>query len=264
MPTPITVATANTHWGRAVQVSDGLQSLSKVDILLLQEVGGFQKKTLEKQLGKVNFRLMCSAPQFGLAIAIRQKSPLVYIPNSTTQHRLAKMSFLERKIVQTITHNAPAFTERGMLSAQVKTPEGFQFTVATAHPTTPISTLPKARHRQIVTLQKLLGKKYANMPLILGGDMNHYRGPRAVDLKMHTLANLTPIELGIEPTWYVRGSKQEKILALAARVLRQPLDIFNGQHDIILYRKKHFTPTKVEVRDIYSDHRAVIAVFSTR
>ena len=91
--------------------------------------------------------------------------------------------------------------------------------------------------------------------------MNHYPSPRKIDRKLHTSTSLTPVHLGTAPTWYVHGSKQEKLLRLAAKVSGRPLDSFNGQHDIILYKNQGFTPIKTKVVDIPSDHRAILSTF---
>lgn len=261
-PQVITIATANTQWGRAIQAPHSFGSLSKVDILLLQEMFNFERKPLKKQLGKVGFRILCDAPEYGLTIAIRLTSPLAYVPRSAQKHTLAQLNRLEQLFMQAITPQPLAFTKRGVLSAKLSLPNGTVITIANTHPTTPVALQPAARSRQIRTLQKLISTRYTTDKLILGGDMNHYPRPRKVDHQLHLANHLTPVDLQGEPTWYVRGSKQEKLLSLVAGISRRPLESFNGQHDIILYRKEHFTPISTEVRDIYSDHRAVITAFT--
>lgn len=262
----ISIATANTCFGRAVQTPNSLCPLSKVDVLLLQELYSFNRAILKKQLLKIGFRIVCAAPEFGLVIALRIKSPLRYVPRSAQKHRLAKLGWLERIVIQRATRDPYAddyhvFLERGLLSAALQTPDGRRLTIATTHPTTPLATQYRARYRQIVTLQSLLEQHYLKSPLILGGDMNHYPKPKKVDRTLHETLQLRPIDIGNEPTWRAQGSKQERLLSLVAFISRRPLNDYDGQHDIILYREKYFTSINTDVRDIDSDHRAVIATF---
>ncbi|HEU5121558.1 MAG TPA: endonuclease/exonuclease/phosphatase family protein [Candidatus Saccharimonadales bacterium] len=257
----ITVATANTHFGRALRISAGLTPLHSADILLLQEVFDISEAALEHLLAASHFTLIHAAPKFGLAIAIRTAAGLRLLPGTIQEHRLAKASRPEQFIIQKATRSPLIFTERGVISCQLATPNGKVVTIANVHPTTPIATTPRARHRQIKRLTRVLTQFYHNSPLILGGDMNHYPRPRKIDLALHKTTSLTPVELGTTPTWYARGSKEERLLAFAARAIRRPLEHFNGQHDIILYRETYFIPIHIEVVDIPSDHRAIIATF---
>lgn len=258
----ITVATANTYFGQALHTPGGLAPVRHADIWLLQEVF-IEPPRLKTSLKKQGFTLLYAAPHFGLAIAINKSSSLKPIANSAQKHQLAPMSKLEQRVVKKAHKQPLSLLGRGMISHQLKTINGEQFTVATAHPTTPVSLPPHARYRQIQSLKRTLRDYYARTALILGGDMNHYPGPKKVDYTLHHAASLTPINLGSAPTWHVRGSKQEKYIAPIARLLRKPLNAFDGQHDIILYKESRFTPVEVTVMDIDSDHRAIVATFKT-
>jgi endonuclease/exonuclease/phosphatase (EEP) superfamily protein YafD len=264
MTSSFTLATANTHFGRTLYTPNGLGAVKSADILLLQEVFTLPTRELKTILTHYGFVLLHTVPAFGLVIAMRKTSYLQPLPHSLREHRLGKITRPEQFIVKRATRSPLVFTERGVITCQFSTVNNQIITVANVHPTTPIAATPRARHRQIKRLARVVAHFYPHSPLIVGGDMNHYPRPRKVDLAFHKVTSLTPIQLGSTPTWYARGSKEEKVLALAAKVLRRPLEDFNGQHDIILYRKMHFTPLRAKVVDIPSDHRAIIATFELK
>jgi endonuclease/exonuclease/phosphatase family metal-dependent hydrolase len=258
----ITVATANTHFGQMIRADDGLEPVAHADIILFQEVFNGEVNNLANRLQDTGFTLLHNAPQFGLAIALRNSSPLQFITGSAQEHRLAAMGRIERMVVEKTTGRPLTFNERGLISCTLKNSRGQHITVATTHPTTPIAAKPGARRTQITRLKDLLVDIYANDHLILGGDMNHYPNPRKIDKKLHLSTQLTPVELADEPTWYARGSKEELLFKLPAFLLRRSIDEFDGQHDIILYRRPSLEVTSLKVVDIPSDHRAIVASFS--
>jgi len=255
-----TVATANTYFGKAIRTTGGLTPIKNADVILFQEVFTPKANRLDTILTDMGFTLVHAAPRFGLAIALKNNTNLKYVEGSLQEHCLAKMPAVEKLYIEKAMRLPLVLIERGLISCQIvigKQP----VTIATVHPTTPVSAKPRARYRQIVTLGKIISRHYANDALILGGDMNHYPRPRSVDHAFHTKTDLSPVDLGSEPTWYAKGSKQERILSVLSKFLRRPLDHFNGQHDIILYRKHAFRPIKTEVVDIPSDHRSIITTF---
>lgn len=256
----LTVATANTYFGKAIRTDGGLAPLKSADVILFQEVFTPKANRLDTILADMGFTLVHATPRFGLAIALKNNKHLKYVEGSLQEHCLAKMPAIEKLYIEKAMRLPVVLIERGLISCQIMV--GKQpVTVATVHPTTPVSAKPRARYRQIVTLGKIISRHYASDALILGGDMNHYPRPRSVDHAFHAKADLSPVNLGNEPTWYARGSKQERILSALSKVLRRPLEYFNGQHDIILYRKHIFCPIKTEVVDIPSDHRSIITTF---
>lgn len=258
----ITIATANTHFGQMLRTEGGLDPVARADVILFQEVFNAEVDGLLRCLQKAGFTLLHCAPQFGLAIALRNGSPLQFISGSAQEHRIAEMGIIERMVIEKATGRSLVFNERGIISCTLADNRGRHTTVATAHPTTPLAIKPRARHQQIVKLKSLLNEKYTNDRLILGGDMNHYPRPRKIDMSLHRSANLTPVNLGDTPTWYVRDSKEEFLFKLPSFLLRRSIDTFNGQHDIILYRQPSLRVDAIEVVDIPSDHRAIIASFS--
>lgn len=257
----LTVTTANTHWGRMLYTSGGLEPVAKTDVLLLQEVTEPEKHNLEGRLRSLGFEIVHLASRFGLVIAIRTGAGLKFMPNSAQEHLLQKMRPVEQKLVEFVAKHS-SIRERGLIAAKFIMTSGRHITIANTHPTTPVALRPRDRAIQISRLSKILGNPYYDGVLILAGDMNHYPKPKRVDEIMRTKARLVRVDIGTEPTWYARGSKQEKWLKIPARLLRRSIDDFNGQHDAVLYRGEGMQPTSVEVMDIPSDHRAVSVEFT--
>ena len=258
-PLQLTVATANTYFGQLINTPDGLASFSSVDILLLQEVFNLQDNDLSPVLQKAGFTLLHAAPQFGLAIAYRQSPLHTPLSESIREFSLAKLTNIERHVIEKATRTPLTPNERGLITCKVRYGNGQHFIIATTHPTTPISIKSRARYRQVKKLWHILATNFSDMPLIIGGDMNHYPGPRKIDKAFHAAMQLTPVEIGQEPTWRVQGSKQEKLLSLAARLLQKEINDFDGQHDTILYTTRAISSRHSKVVDIASDHRAIIA-----
>jgi endonuclease/exonuclease/phosphatase (EEP) superfamily protein YafD len=261
--TRITVATANTHFGQMVNANDGFAPVAAADILLLQEVYSPKTTTLKTRLNQAGFTLVHYAPQFGLAIALRDASEVRFVPGSTKEHILAKMGRLEHGVIKKAVADAFESHQRGFISCDV-TIGHTSLTLINVHPTTPVGIPLGARRKQIAALARLLIAHYAHRTIIVGGDMNHYQGPQTIDKILHSSTNLTPITIGKEPTWYALGSKQEPLLKVASFFTRRPLDRFNGQHDIILYSSHLLHEQMTAVVDISSDHRAVIATLSVQ
>ncbi|HEX4662356.1 MAG TPA: endonuclease/exonuclease/phosphatase family protein [Candidatus Saccharimonadales bacterium] len=257
-----TLATANTHFADMIRASDGLKPLQGVDILTFQEVIDREGYNLEAILAQAGFTLIHVATRFGLAIAIRSNLKLKFVPGSMREYRLQKMGLVERRLVQRSAKPSQPqqYTERGLIAAKFVMQNGQELIVATTHPVVPI--MPHARRAQIIRIGQLLDESYFDGQLILSGDMNHYPKPRPIDKKMRHEARLLAVDLNNEPTWYARGSKQEKYLQLVAYLQRRQIEDFNGQHDTILYRGGKIKPVSVKVADIVSDHRAIIARFS--
>jgi endonuclease/exonuclease/phosphatase family metal-dependent hydrolase len=256
------IATANTRWGSMVYTPAGLTPVASAGILLLQEVTEPERYDLAGRLRAAGFELVHCTSRFGLAIAVRTDSGLRLVPGSIQERLLQKMSPIEQWLTERIVKHPPGIRERGLITAKFTTLSGRQITVVNTHPITPIAVRPRARKVQIARIGTILADPYYSGMLILAGDMNHYPGPKKIDEAMRATAKLTRVNLGLEPTWYVRGSKQEKWFTIPAHLLHKPIDSYNGQHDVVLYRGKGLRSTSVKVVDIPSDHRAIVATFS--
>lgn len=252
------IATANTQFSRMLLTPNGLAPFKGVDVLTLQEVVE-PEDTIKKILAKAGFQTIHAAAKFGLVIAVRSQSKIKLVRGTIKECSLQKMGRLETQLVRRSIGRVHQFNERGLLAIKLITPEGQRFTVATTHPTVPI--LPRARRTQINNIRDLLQEDYFESQLILTGDMNHYPRPKAVDQKLRLQASLLAVDLHGEPTWYARGSEQEKYLRIAARLRRRQIEAYNGQHDSILYRGS-LKPSNTKVIDIASDHRAIITSFN--
>lgn len=259
-PSPrITIATANTQWGQALQEADSLKSLKDADVLLLQEAINVRDQEVVAQLSRHGFSIVHAAERFGLAIALRDSSSLALDPRSLRERRLQKMGLIERQLTQRSSGRSHGYREHGMIAAKFKTSDGQVLTIVNVHPTVPVKSVD--RRAQIRKLSQELRDDYYIGPLIVAGDMNHFYGPTAVDRRMHAESDLRSVDLNNEPTWYARGSGQEKYLKISAFIFRRPIEYYNGYHDIILYRGATLQTVLTKVVDIQSDHRAVIARF---
>jgi len=252
------IATANTHWSRMLAADDGLQPLASADILLLQEVIN-PDAALEECLNQAGFTLISIQSSCGLAIALRTNSGLTFMPHSVKTRQLQPMKRFERYAAQRWAKQSHQFTERGMLAAKFTTKGGSVLTLVNVHPSAPVQ--PLSRATQIKLIGQELTDPYYTDNLIVAGDMNHYRGPTVTDERMRQKAHLQRVDLHGEPTWYARGSKQEKYFKADAFFTRRPIAYYNGYHDAVLYRGKGLALTSVRVVDVQSDHRAIVARF---
>lgn len=256
----LTVATVNTHWGSLLHAADGLDPVADADIVLLQEVIDPDNDCREDLLEAAGFTLVYAAGRFGLAILARTATQFQMVPGSLREHLLQKMDAVEIRLMQRWAGRPHGFTEHGMISARFTTPDKKVVTVANVHPSMPVK--PVARSIQVSLMAGLLtGSDYAG-PLVVAGDMNHYRRPGLVDEAMRKSASLVRVDLGEEVTWQARGTGQEILLGALARLQKRPTTDFDGQLDAVLYRGDGLELSSAAVVDVKSDHRAVITTFS--
>lgn len=259
--TGLRVATANTYESRMLYYSHGLKPFLEngVDVLLMQEVLSIPREYLEERLARDGYSLTLFDEATGLAIATYQDS--LYRPEQDSvrsdeiQRAERAGEFMRKKGLPL----GNRLRQRGMIATRL-TDGHHKLTVVTSHPI--IFLRAHARAKQVKNIStRLQDPWYQEAPLILGGDMNHYPGPRQVDRRMYEATGLSMVEI-IEPTWRIRGSKHEWLAAIGSSVLRKSMEDFDAQLDALLYRDLEVCDTSVI--DIVSDHRAVIATFEPR
>lgn len=233
-------------------INDGLARLGTADVLLLQEVKT-DATTLESLLHKnTDLELALVGEGLGLAIAVKPWLKL----KGTYEEILQKRGIVGRSVARTFSTREMAkfrLRARGMIGVSLETPQERALTVLTTHPTVPVRFA--ARRLQV----ELIGSKVADIadPVVLAGDMNHWPGPRKVDLAMHETAGLSMVETD-GPTYYVNQSRH----AWLGRIGMGSL--ISGQLDAMLYRGDGLTPVQTELIDIPSDHRAISTTFSVQ
>jgi endonuclease/exonuclease/phosphatase (EEP) superfamily protein YafD len=253
----IIVASANTHESRMLRHPDGLSPFTAkaADVLLLQEVLGMEENEVSNRLGADNFELVHCVPALGLAIAISKDSGARVEQEMTDTTILHRTTRLER--VLKFSQASYRLRERGMLGARLKFGPDTELTVATTHPIIFIRSI--SRGRQVTAMGNALCRPfYDTERLIVGGDMNHYPGPRKVDIKAQHQAHLDRVTLDA-PSWCIEGSRHEWIARLGSFATGKALNSFDAELDAILYRG--VIPIASTVVDICSDHKAIIAEF---
>ncbi|HTE22431.1 MAG TPA: hypothetical protein VK674_05325 [Candidatus Limnocylindria bacterium] len=259
-PTEITVASANTHFGRLLTSEKGLEPLSEADVLLLQEVT-HKGYDLCKELARASYKVVHAVGACGLAIALHEDSNFGVVEGSQREDVLQAPGAMARQLVKRVpTMFAHCLWQRSVIAAKLKGPDGQKLTAAATHLVIPLRS--HGREAQVTRMGEVLRHPYYDGPLILGGDMNHYPGPQAVDLKMREISNLREVDTNGEPTWRMRSSKQQWWGTAKGALQRETLDAYDGQLDDMLYRGDGLVPQgKAKVVDVESDHRAVIARF---
>lgn len=248
----ITVATANTFFGKAIQAESGLKELSQADVLLLQELYSPTAYGLEASLDKQGFDLIAAGGHFGLGIALRQDSKIKYIEGTVRESVLQKLGGFGLTLTKKYARHHIEFTDRGIIAAQFVTQGGAKLTLASTH--LPVVTAPRKRALFLKQLAAELEEPYYKGDgLILAGDMNHYPKAKRVDLDFRRQANLQAVDIGNDFTW---PSKNTGYLESKLNKL------YCGQFDDILYRGDDIQLFDHEVIDIESDHRAIIATFN--
>lgn len=254
----VTVATANEQFGRMIREPGGFDAIQHADVLLLQEALDAPDRT-EEYLRCGGFTLAHREPELGLAIAVGMDGP--FYPVHASQRTIELSPAISDKGGQRESVFAKRFRARGLIG--VKLFNAFyntEITVATAHPVVPVRFA--ARAKQIRAMGRALQDSYFAGPLILGGDMNHYPAPRAVDYDVAEAAGMERVDIGSAATWKMEGSNSERLGRVAAFVTRKRLGDFDGQLDALLYRGDGMTVQDASVEEIESDHRAIIATFS--
>lgn len=259
MSETFTVATANTHEGRMLRDADGLAPFTDggVDTLLMQEVLGVDQPDLEARLLQDNYTLAHFDRPSGLAIAVNRDSAFQTQEGSERTEVLQAAEKIGEVARRLNIDMANRLRQRGLIAVKLASAES-TVTVATTHPIVFVRAL--ARAKQVGAIGEVLDDEYyRDDPLVVGGDMNHYPGPRKVDLRMHAATGLTAVEFD-EATWRIAGSRHHWLAAIGSRVTGREIDSFDAELDAILYRG--LVAGKNSVVDITSDHRAAISDFS--
>lgn len=243
----LTVATSNTHFG------DDMRPPGQADIVLYQEAID-TPENLEKKIG--DGYVVHAAGEYGLALAAREGSDFRLVPGSVKTHELGKMGRVERRLAQRWAGRSHEMTAHGMQSAKFRNEAGHEVTVVNTRVTVPAK--PIARRRQIRRAGRILSSDEYSGNIIVGGDRNHFPGPKRSDRKMQERANLTQVDLGDQPTWRARHSRAYRALA---RVRRRPIESYDAQPDVLLHRGQNVTAVEARVVDTNSDHRAIIGRF---
>ena len=236
MTKALRVITTNTAYGNALN-QENIYALGTPDIVLAQEVLGFKEYNLEKNLGSIGLTVSVFHAESGLLIA-------------TNPDRIKTLDARYSEIYPSNPLNGvlsafnmkPRFRERGLLLAQLQH-EGDTFIVATAHPIVCIRAL--ARRRQVDRILNTLIAHDKHEPLVFGADMNHYPGPRAVDLVMLQRLQLQALQLP-DPTFELRGTRHAWL-----KVLGFP----DGYLDVLAFRG--FSVGATKLIDVQSDHKAI-------
>jgi len=245
------VATVNTCFGRAVIEDRGIEAVANADVLLMQELFNPTAYGLEPSLHRQGFELLAARGHFGLGIALRSSSAFVYAGKPVRSTVLQQVSSIERTLITRFSKQQLEYSDLGVLAAQLETPEGRRLTVATTH--LPVVTSFRQRARFLTQLPLELADNYYDGLLVLGGDMNHYPGPKRADVSFRRAVALTAVDMGNEITWPSRGERY------AGRTFGR---LLGGQLDDILYRGSGIEFAHKEVVDVASDHRAVVATFT--
>ncbi len=254
----IKVATANVHESRTLNDPDGLTPFvnEQVDVLLMQEVLGYEEFEIARRLEKDNFALVHCVGEMGLAIALNRESAIVLESlNETVLHQPGKV---ERFIKKLEPKSSNHLRRRGMIAVGLVTSDEQPLVVATTHPI--VFVRSGARKKQVTKMgETLMTDSFYEQPrVIVGGDMNHYPGPRQVDIDAQASAGFSRVEPN-EATWCIRGSRHEWMARIGSLLTRRELESFDAELDAILY--KGVKPLDSSVIDIQSDHKAVVANF---
>ncbi len=243
----IKVGTANTYLGKVLEDSRGLEPLADADILLLQEVDPVADR-IDDLVRASDFRVSRIEQGTGLAILHRDTVSLTAASTSLLQ----RTPVFQRRIMQVFREHDLKTIGRGTAQAEFETSDSTALTVVSAHANVPVR---RGLRREYL---RLLSKhmRAINGPVVLGGDMNHWPGPHKGDKEMATAAGLERVDIGDQPTYTDVNSKH----AWIGRASLGLIDV-NAQLDSMLFTPEHLEVQNAEVRDIASDHRAIVTTF---
>jgi endonuclease/exonuclease/phosphatase (EEP) superfamily protein YafD len=245
------VATVNTFFGRALRKDGGLEAVANADVLLMQELFNPTTDELEKTLGAYGFELLAAGGHFGLAIALRSDSAFTPTDSPARSTVLQPIGSIERSLTTRFAKQPLDYSDLGVLAVELESPDRHRLKIATTH--LPVVTQFRQRPRFLTQLQSELADSYYDGPLVLTGDMNHYPGPLKADLAFRRAAGLAAVDVGGEKTWPSRRTS-----FVGSRLSR----LVGGHLDDILYRGDGMEVVQLQVADVASDHRALIATFA--
>jgi endonuclease/exonuclease/phosphatase family metal-dependent hydrolase len=255
----LTVATANTHEGRMLKDTDGLKPFVEngVDALLMQEVLRIADPELRERLYEEGYELTHFDSLSGLAIAFSATSEFQPISGTERTEVIQPPEKIGQLVRWCGIPMSSRLRQRGLVA--IKAASGNQIvTVANTHPIIFLRALSRAR--QVKRIGELVRTDfYTKDPLVLGGDMNHYPGPQAVDRAMQKAGGFSRVETD-QPSWRIRGSKHEWAARVGALLSARQVEDFDAVLDTILYRG--LTVQGSTTVSIASDHHAVIAKLS--
>lgn len=259
MSQKITVATANTYLGNMLREPDGLKNVVVADILLLQEVVGVGESALNDILQSHGYTELFFNKAFGLVIAVKQSPHLHVVKGSQRERRIGTLSLLEMLLAKNWMMKRNEFGQRGCIAITLKLRDNKELVIVNVHPS--IDTPAWYRAKQIRRLSSELEHEYYadTGRMIIGGDMNHRPLPKEVDHDLIARHSLARVDLNGDHTWKIRGSQFEKPARLFAFLTRKPLDDYNFEMDTFLFSEAGVKPINVDVVDIPSDHRAIVA-----
>lgn len=254
MPSPIKVATANTYYGNLLTDPNHLKPFSDrdVDVLLLQETHTHSLERSNDSLKRSGYEVLHSNEASGLIIAAQLSKELVVTERYSYQ--------LTRKSSQALAQTSitQRFRERSLIGACLQYPSGEQYTVFTSHPVVFIRM--RARTKQMGSIITILANNHTDdMPIIFGGDLNHYPSPQKIDRQLESRLGFKQLEIK-QPTWEISGSKHEWLARLGSIALRRSIREFDAQLDSMWFR--NVMATNVEVVWIASDHHAIVGSFT--
>ena len=248
MSETLTIATANTKFGEMVRADDGFGPFNErgVDVLLLQETHP-DRDDLESNLRNgSDLRLAKAAGELGLAIAVHKDMAFDYGEEGIVLERNA----VTRTIVDRFGSRATAafrLRGRGVLNL-VFEHEGQRMMVGTTHPPVPLAEPIRA---DMVRILPYIYKD-VDMPVVVGGDMNHFRRRRPADINSWTEHGFQWVDIGDEPTYVAQGGESP---------LLPRLSFLDAQLDA-QWHTPDLEVVHAEVATVESDHDAILAEYA--
>ena len=225
-------------------------------MLLLQELLGWDQQRAEDRLVADGYRLANFDSEIGLAIAVSDSLTNRSTIDGQMTIQINTPSAAESTL-KAFTKGSHRLRKRGLMAARLTVGHADPIYLANTHPI--IFLRAKSRGQQVRAVSAVLSSDpFGDMPLIVGGDFNHYPSPRAVDIAMQSQLQLNRANLD-RKSWPIRGSKHEWMAQIGSLVTRN-LDSFDADLDAILFRGVE--EVRTAVIDIESDHRAIVTEFT--
>nr|WP_281720480.1 endonuclease/exonuclease/phosphatase family protein [Nitrosomonas nitrosa] len=243
----VTIGTANSYLGKMLKDPEGLKAFADTDILLLQEVDPVAEQ-IEKLIAETDFRL--AQISVGVGLAILHRETVEPVPNLSDGLTLLQATpTYQRRILQKFREHPLQTVGRGTLQARFRTVDDQELTAVTGHANVPLKPIRRAKY--VAMLADVMATVQG--PAVLAGDMNHWPGPQAVDHEMVSRAKLERVALD-RPTYTSLNSQHRWMGRLGINI--------EGEFDAMMYTPQHLEAVKSEVRDISSDHRAIVTQFN--
>lgn len=233
------VVTANCEFGRFVR-EGGIEQFGDVDVMLMQEVQP-ERDRLRDYLKDTNLEVAVASTGLHLAILVNRRLSVQGAREAVVQvhplkdHMLAQRGKLKDRC-----------RDRGVVRAQV---EGVEY--VSMHAPVPIF------HNIREVFLKRTAHELAPITnqLIVGGDMNHWPGPRAADRRFADELGLERLDIADKDTYHTKKSS-----GFGQKVMGRPR-FLDGQLDSVYYRDVQLVVDSERVVEIPSDHSAIYAEF---